>query len=42
MKKYVEKKRFCGTALTTQKNDILGFNQYMKSDEIPYIIHAEV
>ena len=42
MKKYVEKKHFCEIALPTQKNNILGFNQYMKSDKIPYIIHAEV
>ena len=42
MKKYVEKKHFCGIALPTQENNILGFNQYMKSDKIPHIIHAEV
>ena len=29
-------------ALPTHKNDILGFNQYMKSDKSPYIIYADI
>ena len=29
-------------ALPTHKNDILGFNQCMKSDKSPYIIYADI
>ena len=32
---YVKIKNFSGIILWTQKNDILGFNQYMKSDKTP-------
>ena len=27
--------------MSSEKDNILGFNQYMKSDKIPYIIYAE-
>ena len=35
-------KAFCGIAWPTQKSNRLEFNQYMKSDKIPYIIYADV
>ena len=28
--------------MPTEKNKILKFNQYMKSDKIPYIIYADL
>ena len=27
--------------MSSEKDNILGFNQYMKSDKMPYIIYAE-
>ena len=41
MKKYL-KKDFCGIALSTQKDNILKFNQYMKSDKTSCIIYADL
>ena len=41
MKKYV-KKDFCGIVMPSEKEKILEFNQYMKSDKIPYIIYADI
>ena len=38
MEKYVYKRFFSGIVLPTQKNDILEFNQYMRSDKMPYKI----
>ena len=42
--KYHEKicknKDFCGIVMPSEKNKILEFNQYMKSDKMPYIIYA--
>ena len=42
MKQYVRKvcknKEFCGTEIPSEKNKILEFKQYMKSDKILYII----
>ena len=40
MKKYV--KTFCGIVMPPAKNKILEFNQYMKSDKMPYIIYANI
>ena len=37
MKKYV---RICGIVMPSEKDDILKYNQYMKSDKMPYIAHA--
>ena len=43
MKKSAKRKiDFCGFVLPTQKNNILEFDQYMKSDEIPYIVCADI
>ena len=35
-------KDFCGTVMPSKKNKILEFNQYMKSDKIPYIVYADI
>ena len=35
-------KAFCGIAMLPEKDDILEFNQYMKSDKIPYIKYADL
>ena len=44
--KYHEKvltnKNFCRIVLSSQKNNILHFNQYIKPDKIPYIIYADL
>ena len=29
-------------AISSQKHNILQFNQFMKSDKMPYIIHADL
>ena len=42
MKKYVKKKKdFCGTVMSSERNKILEFNQYLKSDKMLYIIYAD-
>ena len=28
--------------MPSENNDILGFNQYMKSDKMPYITYADI
>ena len=28
--------------MATKKNEILGLNQYMKSDKMPYIIYTDI
>ena len=35
-------KDFCGIVMPSEKDNILEFSQYMKSDKIPYIIHANI
>ena len=42
MKKYAWIKFFCGFVIPSEKDNILKFNQYMKSDKIPYIIYANI
>ena len=42
MKKVCENKDFCGIVKPTEKGNILEFNQYVKSDKIPYIIYADI
>ena len=42
MKKYVKRKDFCGIIMPSEKDNILQFNQYMKSDKMPYIIYADI
>ena len=41
-KNYVKLKGFYGIVMTSEKNNILGFNQYTKSDKMPYIIYADI
>ena len=44
--KYHEKicknKHFCGIVMPSGKNNIMEFNQYMKSDKMPDIIYADI
>ena len=35
-------KDFCGIVMPSEKGNILEFNQYMKSDKMPYIIYADI
>ena len=32
----------CGITVQSEKGNILEFNQYIKSDEIPHIIYADL
>ena len=41
-KKVSENKDFCGIVLLSPKHNILQFNQYMKSDKIPYIVYTDL
>ena len=36
--KVCKNKGFCGTEMPSEKDDVLEFNQPMKSDNMPYII----
>ena len=40
--KVCKNKYFCGILMPSEKHKILEFNQYMKSDKIPYIIYADI
>ena len=33
---------FCGILMPSEKGNVLEFNQYMKSDQIRYIIYADI
>ena len=33
---------FCEIVISSEKDDILEFNKYMKSDKIPYISYADM
>ena len=35
-------RNFCGTVMASGKDKILEFNQYMKSDKMPYIVYADI
>ena len=41
-KKVYKNKDFCGIVMPIEKKKILEFNQYMKSDKMPYIIYADL
>ena len=41
MKKHVQIKDFFGIVMPSEKDNILEFNQYMKSDKTRYIIYAD-
>ena len=40
--KVCKNKEFCGIVMPSEKDNILEFNQYMKSDKMPYIIYAGI
>ena len=40
--KVCKNKDFCGIVMPTEKKKILEFNQYMKSEKVPYIIYADI
>ena len=40
--KLCRNKDFRGIAMPSEKDNILEFNQHMKSDKMPYIIYAEI
>ena len=40
--KVCKNKDFCGIVMPSEKDKILEFNQYMKSDKMPYIIYADI
>ena len=40
--KVCKNKNFCGLTMSFQKDNILQFNQYIKSDKIPCIIYADL
>ena len=35
-------KDFSGIIMPSEKDNILEFNQYMKSDKMPYIIYVDI
>ena len=39
--KVCKNKCFCGIVMPSEKDNVLEFNQYMKSDKMPYIIYAD-
>ena len=40
--KVCKNKDFCGIVMPSEKDNILEFNQYMKSDKIQYIFYADM
>ena len=40
--KICENKDFCVIEMPSEKDNILQFNQHMKSDKMPYIIYADI
>ena len=40
--KVCKNKDFCGIVMPSEKDNILDFNQYIKSDKMPYIIYADI
>ena len=40
--KMCKNKDFCGVEMPSERNKVLKFNQYMKSDKMPYIIYADL
>ena len=39
--KLCKNKDFCGIVMPSKKDKILDFDQYVKSDKMPYIIYAD-
>ena len=42
MKKICKNKDFCGIVMPSERNNILEFNQHMKSNKMSYIIYADI
>ena len=42
MRKVCKNKDFCGFVMPSEKDNILEFNQYMKSDKMSNIIYADI
>ena len=40
--KVCKNKYFCGIVMPSENDNVLEFNQYMKSDKMPYIIYADI
>ena len=40
--KVCKNKDFCGILMSSEKDNILEFNQYMKLDKMPFIIYANI
>ena len=40
--KVCKNKDFCGVVMPSENDNILEFNQYIKSDKMPYIIYADI
>ena len=40
--KVCKNKDFCGIVMPSEKDNILEFNQYIKSNKMPYIIYADI
>ena len=40
--KVYKNKDFCGIVMPSEKENILEFNQYIKLDEMPYIIYDDI
>ena len=40
--KACKNKDCCGIAITSENDNLLEFNQYMKLDKMPYIIYADI
>ena len=40
--KVCKKKDLCETLMQSEDDNILEFNQYIKSDKMPYIIYADI
>ena len=41
-KQVYENKDFCNVIMPSEDTKILKFNQYLKSDKVPFIIHADL
>ena len=41
-KKICKNSNFCRIVMSFEKNNIVPFNQYMKSDKMSYIIHVDL
>ena len=40
--KVCENKDFCEIVMASERDEIITFSQYMKSDKMPYVIYADI